>query len=53
MTPLQRFVHLCIIWNTILNTLGFCGMKAIFEYPLTPVNQQQYLAVPTQTQTLK
>ncbi len=28
MTLLQRFVQYCIIFNTIINGLGFCGVKA-------------------------
>lgn len=42
MTPLQRFVQYCIIFNTIINGLGFFGIEADFgNHTVMPKEQQQ------------
>lgn len=39
MTPLQRFVQYCIIFNTVLNICGFCSVKIDLQPLVNPKNQ--------------
>ncbi|WP_181256777.1 hypothetical protein [Merismopedia glauca] len=43
MTPLQRFVQYCIIFNTVLNIMGFCSVKLDLLQIVAPEYQVENL----------